>query len=282
MATKYEAVDQLSKDLGDYFSSTTTGDGAADGSTLVDARLGDEDDDVFVTDHTMAFIQGGQSGGPTSDEERAVASVVGSTGTLTMQRAWSMKIVSGITWSAHRRYSFAEKEVAIDTALYLCFPTLWAPLTQDITMVADQYDYDLTSYGFYQNKPKQVRLVSSGDSEVDYVISAYELWDGKLHLLRTPSAGETLRLIGTKIPTIADIEQPKLLILTARAAMYLLEQTMSEAPDTQLVARATQMLSLNAQRYVERVSKYAEAAPATTVLTEAYEDVMYDKDWSIP
>lgn len=290
MATAIEARAQLSKDLGDFFESTTTSTaGAAD--KLVDTQLIDEggnNQDHFLTDLTTVWIDGGQCGGPVADEARRIdrdTSVL-STGTLDAFRNFSVTLPASITYELHRLFTAAEKDQAITVALQLVVPIVWKYLTDDIVMVADQFDYDLSDacvlpVSFYRNTPHQVGKVSPSDSELVVPLHNWQMRGNILHIYSRPRAGESLRLYGITIPVLADLDDGELLIVSGRAAIYLLETAIQ---GTRVDQRELFLVLLqNAQRmYGERIRQHMKMAPARQLQSEAYAQNIIDTDWGIP
>jgi hypothetical protein len=273
----YTARAQLSKDIGDYFASVTTDDGAASCLTLIDDALQEQDPDRFVTKQAAVSIQGGQTGGPVTDEERGISSLA--VDTITLKRAASVLLSTGLVYEVHRMFNAAEKDAALNIALNLCFPILWTYVQGEVTMVADQYDYDISALTIYRNSPHQVHLVSSLDTEITTSLFNWKILNVKyLHIGFTPIAGRKLRCFGIKVPAIANIDQPQLLILTARAAMYLYDQAMTGAPNDS-IARMLQNRQIMAQTYAQRVAQYSLPTMPTTARSECYGDSAYDFDW---
>lgn len=280
MTTAKDARRQLAKDTGDFFVSTTTAAGGAAGATLIDNALKDQDDDRFVTKQAAVFIVGGQTGGPTVDEERAINTKVSDT--ITPKRPFTIQIISGIEYEVHRIFTAGEKNSAVNVAVDLCFPILFKRATFDLTMVDLQYDYDITAAGFYRNEPRQVHWISTADTELTLPLFNWEVRQSPtLHLGFTPVAGEKLRLFGIKQPVLADIVVPQLYILTAKAAMYLYEQAIATAT-SDLVGRY-QMLLVNAARmFAERVVRFQELGMPVTVTTDVFDQGRIDRHWNVP
>lgn len=283
MVTAVVARTQLSRDLGDYFASTTTGN-ASCADELVDTALLDQDADEFLTKRTTVWIAGSQCGGPASNEERRVDrnNSVMTTGTLNFFRDWSATLQAAVDYEVHHLFTAAEKDAAITVALDLVPPILWASLVEDVTMVTDQYDYDISCLGFRNNRPHDVHRVSTADTELTVPVHNWEIRDDTdLHIKFRPRNGETLRLYGIKNPTLSDIVQPQLLILTARAAMYLLETALqSTRVDQRTLFQA--LLQQMTQNYGERVRQHMKPAPAKRLQTEAFESDRVDTDFRIP
>ncbi len=278
MATDIEARDQLSRDMADRFSSATT---AVSGTALlvVDDRLLDEDDDVFITEQATVFIAGDQTGGPTSDEERAIASKAGNT--ITLKRALSVTLpATPINYEVHRLFRADKKDEAITTALDSILPRLWKELLVDITTVTDQFDYDITPHGFHNNLLNEIFIVSDGDSEVDFALFAWEIRNQgnvavNLHLLQRIQGAKTIRLRGIAKPALADVVQPQLQILTSEAAILLYEGLLAEAVNDE-VTRWERVLQREKERWAKRVARHQLVAPPSTMKGEMYDHAIID------
>lgn len=302
MATTKTARAQLSKDLGDFFESTITGDPCGcDLNTIEDSQLIDEggnNQDHFLTDLTTIWVEGGQEDcccmaiGPTSDEARRVdrdnSSL--STGILQTFRNFSAQVTTGAVYELHRLFTAAEKDRAVTVALQLVVPLVWKHLVVDVDMVADQFDYDMTaltddccnSVSFYRNIPHQVGKVSPSDSELVVPLHNWQIRNGTdLHIYSRPRSGESLRLYGITEPVLADLDNGELLIVSARAAIYLLETAIQ---GTRVDQRELFLVLLQNARsmYAERVRQHMKMAPARQLQSEAYAQNLIDTDWGIP
>lgn len=122
MSTTLESsMQELSKQLGDYWASTTTSDGSAAKTTLVDtALMAKANDWVETNDEVYDRI----TSGTYDNEERKVASLDSSNGTLTIL-AHGGKIVSGITYEVHRLFSASDKREALIWAARRGFPHIF-------------------------------------------------------------------------------------------------------------------------------------------------------------
>jgi hypothetical protein len=280
---------QLAEDLGDYFVSTTTSDGAASGDTLVDDALKEQNDDRFITKQTSVWIEGGQSNGPTSDQERGLADGTKVSDTITPTRNFDVTgatgsvIKSGIEYEVHRSFSAAAKNRAITQALRLCFPIVFKRASGDVLMAADQYDYNISTIGLYRNEPRQVHLVNADDTELTREVFAWEVRDGtNLHLLFRPTDGEKLRVFGIQQPAITDLDATaSLLIVSARAAWYLYEQAINSVPTDQ-VGRYKGLLEQAQRMFQERVIRFQEIGLPATLRTDVFDQSTTDIRWSTP
>ena len=278
MVTAVVARIQLSRDLGDYFAGTTTATGGDPGK-LKDDRLQEEDDDKFPAEGATIHLIGGQTGGPTSDEERGISTKAA--GVLTMLRSWSVTVQASVNYTAHRLFRSDEKDDALTVALDLVVPIIFKDTTLDVTTVANQQDYDLSTASFYpSDEPHQVHLVSTEDTERTFPLSNWEMRGGKLHMGMRITSVRTLRCYGIKKAVITDISQPQLLIVTARAAMYLYEQAIASAPND-MAGRFAGLLTQATQTFAERVTRHMLTTEyGKTVLTDVYEDSLNDINWA--
>lgn len=281
MSTAVQARTQLSTDISDLFISAATANGAADGSTLIDDALEDiVDDSLLQPNQTASFLI--TSGSADTDERTTTGKV---TNTVTMRRNFSAQVSSADTYELHRQFSAAEKDRAITQALDLVFPMVWKTVTFNVTIVADQFDYDITSAGFNNDIPHQVHRVSKGDSENTSKVYDWETrFDvggaAKLHLFTRYETGITLRLFGIAKPTLADISGTDLLILSSRAAMFLYETSLSSVQfdSTTVVERA---LALHTRLFNERVIRFMRMALPKTVRTKAIGNTRTDINFRV-
>src|SRR3990167_10269023 len=126
MTTTLLAAEQaLSKELVDYWSSTTTGAGST--TTLVDTALISRAND-WIADETWAFLIEEPTGDAAIYDERKVSSLDNSTGTLT-NLAFAGTPGSGIDYEIHRLFSPSDKRRALVAAarrIYPnCFNEIW-------------------------------------------------------------------------------------------------------------------------------------------------------------
>ena len=111
-----DALTFLSKDLGDYFTGTTTSNGNAGGTTFIDTALMAKVDD-WINRECWDRITSGDA----NLEERKVSALDSTTGTIT-SLAHSVQIVSGVTYEIHRLFSASEKRIALQKAAKLAHP----------------------------------------------------------------------------------------------------------------------------------------------------------------
>lgn len=109
---------ELSKQIADGWSSTTTSAGAAGGTTLVDTALKAKQNDwLNALDAAYDFI----TSGTYANEERYISTLDNSTGTATML-AHGGQIASAVTYEIHRLWSPSDKRLALIHACRKGFP----------------------------------------------------------------------------------------------------------------------------------------------------------------
>lgn len=280
MATAQEARRQLMADIGDpgegRFQFTTSAAGTST-SIVADEFLDFDADNLRTEQMTILGLES-----PVAGEERRVTALA--TNTATLSRALTGGAMgSGKTFEIHRRWSAAAKNDAVTKALDLVFPQLFVKAKHEFTIVLDQFDYDISAGGFYRNTPRQVHLVSSDDTEKSLPIFDWEVVPdtGKLHLGVTVSAGRTIRCWGHKKPALSDITATELGILSARAGIYLLSQSIVNEPLDQ-VGRYKDALAQMVSLYQERLEKHRPAPIPATVSTDVWWQDELDFDFSEP
>lgn len=119
MTTALLATEQeLSKQIGDYWSSTTTAAGTS--TTLVDDAL-EVLQDAWVSKQTWAFLVEEPTGSAAIYDERKVSSLDASAKTLTTL-AFAAAPGSGIDYEVHRLFSPSEKRRALIAAARMAYP----------------------------------------------------------------------------------------------------------------------------------------------------------------
>jgi hypothetical protein len=125
----------LSKELADYWASTTTSAGAAGGTTLVDTALKAKAND-WITDEAYDYI----AEGTYNEEERKISSLDNSSGTLTVL-AHGGQIASGTDYRVHRLFSASDKRRALIAAARRVFPALFKEVL-DVSLVSGNWLLD--------------------------------------------------------------------------------------------------------------------------------------------
>jgi hypothetical protein len=121
MSTTLEnAMIELSKQLGDYHTGTTTSAGAAGGTTVIDTALKAKANDWVETGEAYTRI----TSGTYDEQERKISSLDNSTGTLTTL-AHGGQIASGVTYEVHRLFTADKKREALVWAARNGFPNIF-------------------------------------------------------------------------------------------------------------------------------------------------------------
>lgn len=235
---------QVSKDLLDYWVSTTDGSGST--STLVDSLLQKFDDSEIRTRRASFLMTSGTSSG----EERQFSSK--STSTVTVVPDFGNAITSGLTYEMHRMFTAEEKNFAVTAALTAVFPFVHVPTVTDVTPVANQHLYDISTQGLKDDLPTAVLWSGPGDVELGVPISGWEMRGINLYLpYNLPITGK-YRVLGMKIATATATTTPQELIVSAQAVVSLLAGAASDTPNDML-GPLEQLLPAWQSRYVERV-----------------------------
>lgn len=130
--TLLEAEVLLSKELGDYWASTTTSNGDSTGTTLVDTALKAKHDD-WITDGAYDML----TSGTYDEEERKILKLDNDAGTLTML-AHGGQIVSSVTYRIHRLFTASEKRLALIDAAKRTYPHIFTEV-RDESMVSGNW-----------------------------------------------------------------------------------------------------------------------------------------------
>ena len=108
--------------LGDDFSSDTTGDGASDGTTVVDTTLQQYGDNYL--DGWWIYLESDGS-------ERRISSFAGSTATVAP--AFSAQVSSGAAYRLHR-YQPSKMFAALDSARFQVYPDLYRIVHDEMSL----------------------------------------------------------------------------------------------------------------------------------------------------
>lgn len=124
--TLLAAEEELSKQIGDYWASTTTTTGTV-ATTLTDTALKAKEDN-WITDEAYDMLLEEPDSAAAIYEERKITSLAGSTGILTVL-AHGGVIESGIDYRVHRLFPASEKRRALVSSakkIYPhCFKEIW-------------------------------------------------------------------------------------------------------------------------------------------------------------
>ena len=120
MSTTLLACEQeLSKQLGDYWTGTTTSAGITDGTTLIDTAL-TEKQVGWIGDDMYGFLT--ITGGAHEYEERQINTFTVTSGTLLFTLPHSAQVTISSDYEIHRLFSPSEKRRALIAAARLAFP----------------------------------------------------------------------------------------------------------------------------------------------------------------
>lgn len=281
MATVQEARDQLSHDLGDDLEGRIfiklTDNGTA--LTAKSDEFLDFDDDELDTERMTLLARTG-SNSATGQERKA--SLVGDTATVT--RAFTNTTVSGDAYEVHRLFTGSEKDNAIIQALKLVWPKFFVKDEHEFVEVANKYEYDISAAGFFKNIPRQLLLVSETDTELATMLFDWAINpdDGFLRIGRFYGAGRTYRAIGHKKPTLTNIAtDDELLVITARAAMYLYDQAL-QSQRVDFVGRFADARDAMASEFLDRMRRFAPTPIPVTKRFSGLRRRGSDRDWSTP
>ncbi len=269
---------QLSRDLGDYFASTSTASGNT--TTFTDSFLANFDDDEFVTKfQTWLKVIGGTDAGLS---RRITGKVTGLVTHIVLPNGLGTD-----DYEIHRLAIPDDKDDAITHVLNLLNGTILFKRAQaEFTIVADQFDYNIPS-GFYRDQLRQIHLVSAGDTEITREIFDWEFRIDSggavdIHFFSRLQAGETIRVFGHQVVALTDLVDGSgaALILSARAAMHIYSTIIGKAP-TEHVARFQTLLTIATNLYNERLSKFIDIGIPFTLRTQAYRSGNLGLDFSV-
>lgn len=117
---------QLSKDINDYWSGTTTGAGSS--TTIVDTALCAKAND-WITDNAYDFVTD-MTGDTYNEQERKISSLDNTTGTLTVL-AHGGALGVGASYRVHRLWSASDKRLALIQACKLVHPNVHVPVRSE-------------------------------------------------------------------------------------------------------------------------------------------------------
>jgi len=117
----------LSKEIGDYWASTTTSAGNTAKTTLIDTALKAKAAD-WITDNAYDMINDSDSAA--DEEERKILDLVPNDGTLSVL-AHSAQIATSIDYRIHRLFTASDKRRALVRAAKLAFPSIHAEVRDE-------------------------------------------------------------------------------------------------------------------------------------------------------
>ena len=171
MATTLTVLRQeLSKELGDYWASSLTSIGAADGTTIIDTVLTDKDNDWVASpageDEPTCLLTSLTYTG----QERPIASKA--TSTLTVKRAYGGQVASGTTYELHRLFTAEEKQNALIYAAKSVFPGLFKKVL-DNTFTTGNWvrngDFEDWTVATYPDYWRAVTITAAANTNAYYI-----------------------------------------------------------------------------------------------------------------
>ncbi len=111
----------LSKELGDYWASTSTSAGASDYTSIIDTALKAKADD-WIGDDSYTLIT--ESSDSSEDDERKIISLDNNTGAI-ITLAHTAQIASSTDYEIHRLFSASDKMRALVHAAKAGYPTIF-------------------------------------------------------------------------------------------------------------------------------------------------------------
>ncbi len=234
MSTVAEAREQVSRYLGDWKSSTTTGAGTA--RSMIDSGLRIETEDSFLSsdsNRTLIFLPTGRDG-LSSAETLLATGFRGATGTIAVTPSGAA-IATSVGYEIHRLFSPADKDDAVTEAISKCWPVVFERVVQDFPWVVDQQDYDISAAGIFNNSPRQVHWVDKNDTErtrtlFDWAANFTDADPDELHFFSRIVTTDSFRIFGHAKKILTDfVEDEDALILAVRAALWLLRTEKAKA-----------------------------------------------------
>ncbi len=269
----------LSKEIGDYWDSTTTTAGASGGTTLIDTALKEKVDD-WLTDDAHDMITSGTYDG----QERKITKFDSDAGYLTVL-AHGGQIATSVTYRVHRLFSASEKRRALVHAAKSGFPYIYK-YVWDETKAIDSTDLykeiDISGLGLAKNKPSAIYQSSdkTDDSIAWSILHNYVVdKDGKLWLqegicgydLRIIGIGyldfyDTLSVIGTDWEDTIAIDSPQTEILIAEAALYLCRQMIMPNQSSGTIEKWERALAYWNAELRERQNRFGMSTPPVSAI----------------
>ena len=127
MTTSLQTLRQeLGLEVNDGYTSSLTGNGAADGTTIIDTDLKNYQTDQFsdgASGDQMTWIK--LTSGTYSGQERSFSSYAAATGTITVKAAFGGQVLSGVTYELHKIWTPTQKNNAIVFACRKAFPACY-------------------------------------------------------------------------------------------------------------------------------------------------------------
>lgn len=124
---------RLAEAVGDYRSLTTSGDGNADGTTVVDTELADLTEGADSIQGWVLML-----GGSASGQVRRIKATGGYTATtLTVNFKFTSKICSGKPYELYQRFNPADMRLALNRAIRDLYPHLYLAIVDESLVIDD-------------------------------------------------------------------------------------------------------------------------------------------------
>ena len=130
--TRQVLRERLSQAIGDYYSLATTGSGAGDGTTMVDADLANLTEDNGGV-QGWVIQTSGNNYGEIRRIKNGTAGYTASSTTININRACTNQVASGVSYELHR-FDPVRKHDALEIALEGLFPYLYKPVIEDLVI----------------------------------------------------------------------------------------------------------------------------------------------------
>lgn len=141
--TQADLLVELSRRLGDYHASVTSGAGDAGGTTVVDSLLAASPDTRFRGWWVRLPATVTEAG-----KNRLVTAFTGASGTLTAAPAFAAQVGAAVAYQLHR-ISPALKLQALNDARVECLPRLFVSSEDtSLTVLADTYEYTMPVWAY--------------------------------------------------------------------------------------------------------------------------------------
>ena len=268
---------EMSKQMGDYWASTTTSAGAAGGTSVVDTALQAKLND-WITDESHTRITSGTCDG----QERYISSLDATNSTLTTL-AHSAQIANGVSYEVHRIATASDKRIALISAARDTFPHIHAFAGNSVNISTDYSYYDITNYGFHRNTPHMVEYTTDPGSTNPTWTTLHNWWvDSSNYLRWLPNQsfnGGALRFRGIKTlqfllsnsestnwsATIA-IDTPQTDILVAQAIINVCKQYLQPNQESSTTDRWKEARDDWENELRKAIRKHRMATPPATVM----------------
>ena len=194
--TRVALLELLSEQFGDWWSDTTTSNGNAGGTTLIDTSLAKLSlDDDFCINWYVRITSGTNDG-----EIGKVSAYAQSTNTITVTSAFTGQVLSGVTYELHR-LNPAQKLNALSRASVNVYPELYLELRDESLVIDDRLtDLDFEK-AHVSSKPPD--WTSSGSPTLSAETST--VWHGKqsLKMVSGGSLGQLYQALTINVAEIA-------------------------------------------------------------------------------